>query len=131
MVSLSKCGMAHPPCSNPSLRSSSGPPSPCITPSTEDRKSTRLNSSHTVTSYAVFCLKKKIAETGKTIPYALFIPTTYKAAKKSPLIVALHGLGRPFDWMMGYQGMIDFAERDGFIVVSPLGYHPRGWYGSR
>src|SRR5438034_7408961 len=24
----------------------------------EDRKSTRLNSSHTVTSYAVFCLKK-------------------------------------------------------------------------
>src|SRR5436190_23530189 len=25
----------------------------------QDRKSTRLNSSHTVTSYAVFCLKKK------------------------------------------------------------------------
>src|SRR5438034_6672587 len=27
-----------------------------------DRKSTRLNSSHTVISYAVFCLKKKIKE---------------------------------------------------------------------
>src|SRR5438034_7993302 len=27
--------------------------------STSDRKSTRLNSSHTVISYAVFCLKKK------------------------------------------------------------------------
>src|SRR5436190_9846147 len=27
--------------------------------STPDRKSTRLNSSHTVISYAVFCLKKK------------------------------------------------------------------------
>src|SRR5947207_4454564 len=27
----------------------------------EDRKSTRLNSSHTVISYAVFCLKKKTA----------------------------------------------------------------------
>src|SRR5438132_1616856 len=27
----------------------------------EDRKSTRLNSSHTVISYAVFCLKKKMA----------------------------------------------------------------------
>src|SRR5260221_9661047 len=27
----------------------------------QDRKSTRLNSSHTVISYAVFCLKKKIA----------------------------------------------------------------------
>jgi predicted peptidase len=71
------------------------------------------------------------AETGKTIPYALFVPSTYSPSKKSPLLVALHGLGRPFDWMMGYQGMIDFAERDGFIVVSPLGYHPRGWYGSR
>src|SRR5438034_6337500 len=31
-----------------------GPPRPC-----PDRKSTRLNSSHTVISYAVFCLKKK------------------------------------------------------------------------
>src|SRR5437588_2734488 len=28
----------------------------------QDRKSTRLNSSHTVISYAVFCLKKKKAE---------------------------------------------------------------------
>src|SRR5438132_58091 len=28
-------------------------------PLTVDRKSTRLNSSHTVISYAVFCLKKK------------------------------------------------------------------------
>src|SRR5436190_6072687 len=28
-----------------------------------DRKSTRLNSSHTVISYAVFCLKKKKTET--------------------------------------------------------------------
>src|SRR3954466_15406433 len=27
-----------------------------------DRKSTRLNSSHTIISYAVFCLKKKINE---------------------------------------------------------------------
>src|SRR5438034_4800617 len=31
---------------------------PVATPR-EDRKSTRLNSSHTVISYAVFCLKKK------------------------------------------------------------------------
>src|SRR5260221_4849252 len=29
----------------------------------EDRKSTRLNSSHTVISYAVFCLKKKKSNT--------------------------------------------------------------------
>ena len=30
-----------------------------INPARVDRKSTRLNSSHTVISYAVFCLKKK------------------------------------------------------------------------
>src|SRR5688500_20305482 len=32
-----------------------------LTPGTADRKSTRLNSSHLVISYAVFCLKKKIS----------------------------------------------------------------------
>src|SRR2546427_7752597 len=30
-----------------------------MTPNTKDRKSTRLNSSHSQISYAVFCLKKK------------------------------------------------------------------------
>src|SRR2546427_6127319 len=34
-----------------------GPPEP---PGPRDRKSTRLNSSHSQISYAVFCLKKKI-----------------------------------------------------------------------
>src|SRR5947207_9708413 len=36
-----------------------------------DRKSTRLNSSHTVTSYAVFCLKKKhkIVRSNATYPF--------------------------------------------------------------
>src|SRR5438034_5425180 len=35
------------------------PASPFSQPPRSDRKSTRLNSSHTVISYAVFCLKKK------------------------------------------------------------------------
>src|SRR5438034_3843380 len=39
-----------PPTSSGSLTAAAHPP---------DRKSTRLNSSHTVISYAVFCLKKK------------------------------------------------------------------------
>src|SRR2546430_5365383 len=34
-------------------------PSPVSRAKTEDRKSTRLNSSHSQISYAVFCLKKK------------------------------------------------------------------------
>src|SRR5258708_21648021 len=35
-----------------------------------DRKSTRLNSSHQIISYAVFCLKKKKTETPDVIPRA-------------------------------------------------------------
>src|SRR5438034_2278193 len=35
--------------------------------SQRDRKSTRLNSSHTVISYAVFCLKKKTNEPAKIL----------------------------------------------------------------
>ena len=69
--------------------------------------------------------------TGVEVPYAVFLPSQYDDSREWPLIVALHGLGRPYDWMMGYDSFIDFAERDGYIVVSPLGYHPQGWYGSR
>src|SRR5438034_3210706 len=47
-----------------------------------DRKSTRLNSSHTVISYAVFCLKKKnkpnhILATGQTKIYGTSVKTTF------------------------------------------------------
>src|SRR5947207_10517437 len=37
-------------------------------PLVSDRKSTRLNSSHTVISYAVFCLKKKKLDIEMTEP---------------------------------------------------------------
>src|SRR5437588_7623714 len=40
----------------------------CVRPSWADRKSTRLNSSHTVISYAVFCLKKKKKKNTKITP---------------------------------------------------------------
>src|SRR5258708_18993885 len=39
----------------------------------EDRKSTRLNSSHQIISYAGFCLKKKIIH---TVRYISFRPTS-------------------------------------------------------
>src|SRR5438132_5278565 len=38
----------------------------------EGRKSTRLNSSHTVTSYAVFCLEKKKSSRRSTETYLLW-----------------------------------------------------------
>src|SRR5438034_10953267 len=43
------------------------PACPLSPPPYTDRKSTRLNSSHTVISYAVFCLKKKIEEHARVV----------------------------------------------------------------
>lgn len=70
-------------------------------------------------------------ETGEDIPYAIVVPPDYDASQAYPLIVALHGLGRPYDWIMGYDGYVDMALRDGYITVTPKGYHRRAWYGSR
>ena len=69
--------------------------------------------------------------TGETIPYALFVPSTYSENDGAPLILSLHGLGRSYDWLMGYHGLLDQAEASGYIVVTPLGYTRRGWFGSR
>ena len=69
--------------------------------------------------------------TGESIPYAVFVPSSYDQNQSAPLIVSLHGHGRSYDWVMGYQGLLDQAEANGYIVVTPLGYIRRGWYGSR
>jgi len=69
--------------------------------------------------------------TGESIPYAVFVPSSYDSSQPAPLIVSLHGLGRSHDWLMGYHGLLDQAEANGYIVVTPLGYIRRGWYGSR
>src|SRR5256885_3697842 len=49
-----------------------------------DRKSTRLNSSHLVISYAVFCLKKK----KKCVGHAAGVP-----AERAAGVFLLHGVG--------------------------------------
>src|SRR5438034_6375707 len=46
-----------------------------------DRKSTRLNSSHTVISYAVFCLKKKKKKNNTTRVVPLQKTSAYRAHK--------------------------------------------------
>lgn len=71
--------------------------------------------------------------TGETLPYAIFVPSTYDSngSESLPLLVSLHGLGRSYDWLMGYHGLLDQAEESGYAVVTPLGYIREGWYGSR
>src|SRR5256885_12534383 len=48
---------------------------------TSDRKSTRLNSSHLVISYAVFCLKKKKESIARTLPLNGRSTCTYSSCR--------------------------------------------------
>ncbi|MFP6573976.1 MAG: alpha/beta hydrolase, partial [Pirellulaceae bacterium] len=70
-------------------------------------------------------------EAGKPMKYSLYIPTSYDKEKKTPLIVALHGLGSSASGIMRYPGFTRHAEKHGYLVVAPTGYNSRGWYGSR
>jgi poly(3-hydroxybutyrate) depolymerase len=70
-------------------------------------------------------------EAGKEMEYALFVPSSYDKDKKTPLIVALHGLGGNPQQMIRSRGLVEQAEKYGYIVVAPMGYNSSGWYGSR
>src|SRR5260221_2826827 len=70
-------------------------------------------------------------EAGKELEYALFVPSTYDKAKKTPLIVALHGLGSTPQQIMRYTGFTDLAEKHGYIIAAPMGYNSQGWYGQK
>jgi poly(3-hydroxybutyrate) depolymerase len=67
----------------------------------------------------------------KEMEYALFVPSGYDKEKKTPLVVALHGLGSNPQQIIRYRGLTDQAEKHGYIVVAPMGYNSRGWYGAR
>jgi len=69
------------------------------------------------------------AETNEDIPYALFVSSKVKKNKKAPLIVTLHGIGGTHTTMMR-PNAIDLAESGGYILLAPMGYNPRGWYGA-
>src|SRR5258708_32045122 len=51
-----------------------------------DRKSTRLNSSHQIISYAVFCLKKKTAATAPSAPRRT---STVGVASREPTVARI------------------------------------------
>jgi predicted peptidase len=65
----------------------------------------------------------------KDMAYALFVPTGYDKERKTPLVVALHGLGSNPRQIMNYTGLTAAAQKHGCLVAAPMGYTPRGWYG--
>src|SRR3954464_5624063 len=65
-----------------------------------DRKSTRLNSSHTIISYAVFCLKKKDA----LVTGQVGRPAREPLDPPPPAVVGPRGLRRRAWWVGGGEG---------------------------
>jgi predicted peptidase len=70
-------------------------------------------------------------EASKEMEYALFVPSKYDKEKKTPLVIALHGLGGNPQQMIRSKGLTEQAEKYGYIVAAPMGYNSSGWYGSR
>lgn len=71
-----------------------------------------------------------LPETGDTMPYGLYVPSSYDSTRTWPLLVGLHGAGTDHRSLLRYEGMIELAERYGVILVTPMGYNPVGGYGA-
>ncbi|MEE2642725.1 MAG: alpha/beta hydrolase [Planctomycetota bacterium] len=80
--------------------------------------------------------KYDFKDAGKEMEYQLYLPENYyeeiekDARKKFPLIVALHGYGSNPKQIVGYPGFMRNANRQGYLIVAPMGYNKFGWYGS-
>jgi len=70
-------------------------------------------------------------EASKEMEYGLFVPSKYDKAKKTPLIIALHGLSSNPQQILRYPGFTDLAEKYGYILAAPMGYNSQGWYGNK
>jgi hypothetical protein len=73
----------------------------------------------------------RLAEANADMPYTLFVPSSYRPSVPTPLVVDLHGLNiTPLQQML-FDGTTDFAERFGFIVVTPMGFSVSSGWGER
>jgi len=67
-------------------------------------------------------------DTDETLPYAVFVPSTYSKDKKTPLVLALHGMNGSHRTFMR-TACVDQAEKYGYILVGPMGYSSTGSFG--
>jgi predicted esterase len=70
----------------------------------------------------------KDGDINKDLQYAVFVSSKVSKDKKNPLIVTLHGLGAGPSIMFGAKAL-ELAEEGGYILVGPMGFNERGWYG--
>src|SRR5207249_8736097 len=83
----------------------------------EDRKSTRLNSSHVSNSYAVFCLKKKTASRLFTAEYLVCAASHHRGASGCHFLYPVIGL-IPLIWRFpGLAAGTNRSPRESFSVA--------------
>lgn len=71
-------------------------------------------------------------ELGKIkLSYGLYLPKSFEQSKTYPLVVVLHGLNSNPGQILGYPELTKYADENKYILVAPMGYNERGWYGSR
>ncbi len=72
------------------------------------------------------------APTGETIPYRVYVPTTWDGKTSLPILLMLHGAGANEGTYLEQANRLlpRLAEQHGYIVVSPLGFTPLGAYGN-
>jgi polyhydroxybutyrate depolymerase len=72
-----------------------------------------------------------IVSSGEKREYLLHVPSAYRAPKRVPLVISLHGAGGWPVQQMQLSGWNRLADREGFIVVYPAGaerFGPRIWH---
>src|SRR5262249_2392385 len=70
----------------------------------------------------------RFPEADVPIQYVSFIPQRVDKKKKSPLVIALHGMNVPPLGLIRF--LTDAADKGGYIVAAPTGYNLQGWYGA-
>ena len=101
------------------------------TQTTPNQKASTENVLEDVPTGRILKRTYEFKEAGEDMEYALFVPTSYDGTRDYPLIVALHGLYSNPNQILNYPGFTNRAEKHGYLLVAPMGYNSRGWYGSR
>ena len=75
-------------------------------------------------------MTKNLIVNGTAREYIIYVPESYNATTKVPLLLSFHGLTSNMDFNYNYTNFDELAERDNFIVVHPNGIDNRWTLGA-
>ncbi len=73
------------------------------------------------TPHATGDFNETIDSGGLTRKYIMHIPPSYDGSTVQPLVLAFHGYAMPADLFATYHRFAEFADANGFVVVTPWG----------